>query len=125
MKKRTKKDINYYKKLLPNKITVNVHKTKDGLWAKVKELPHCYSQADSFFELIQMVNDAIYTYLGIPKKFRSDLGYYAPEIFQKIINEAKRKHWEKAVREIVKKERIKKESEVFKLRRKSYSKICA
>ncbi|NQU84044.1 MAG: type II toxin-antitoxin system HicB family antitoxin [Parcubacteria group bacterium] len=115
------KDVKHYKKLLPSRIIVKIHKTKEGFWAKIKEFPGCYTQADSFFELIEMVNDAVFTYLDIPQKLRSKLGYYTPELFQKIVDEVKRKHWEKAVQEIIKKEQFKKEQEVFRLK----PRVCA
>ncbi len=63
---------------MPVKIVLEVHKDADGFWAKVKELPNCYTQAKDFFELIKMVNDAICTYLEIPKKFRKKVGFYLP-----------------------------------------------
>lgn len=74
MKKR--KSLQYYKNLLPATLTVEIHRTREGfLWAKIKELPHCYTQAESFLELIDMVNDAVYTYLEIPRGFRKKVGY--------------------------------------------------
>ncbi|MBI1957027.1 MAG: hypothetical protein HYS44_01020 [Candidatus Niyogibacteria bacterium] len=68
-----------FKKLLPEKLTVEIHKEKTGYWAKIKELPHCYTQADNYDELIIMINDAVYTYLDIPIKYIKTLGYYIPE----------------------------------------------
>ena len=104
------KNIQFYKKLLPKKITVTIHKTKEGFWAKVKELPHCYTQAKNFAELIEMVNDAVFTHLEIPKKFRAKSGYYIPT---KLLEELKRKKWERIFTEIVGKGRIKEKTEIF------------
>ena len=106
-----------YKAILPPRVTVEIHKTTGGgVWAKVKELPGCYTQASSFFELIEMVNDAIYTYLDIPTKFIAELGYYMPhEVLKKLSDEAKRQHWQAVVRDIVSKESFKKGLEVFQL----------
>ena len=85
------KNLQFYKNLMPDQLTLEIHKTEEGLWAKVKELPNCYTQGKSFFELIEMVNDAIYVYLDIPKKIRKEVGVYLPkEIFEEI----KRKEWE-------------------------------
>jgi len=110
-------NLNYFKKLLPKKLTVAIHKSDKGnLWAKIKELPHCYTQADSYFELIEMLNDAIYTYLEIPTKLMPKLGYYIPqEILQKLADEAKRQRWQKVVREIINQEQLKRKSTVFEL----------
>ena len=72
------KNIQFYKKLLPEKLTLEVNKTQEGFWAKVKELPHCYTQGNTFLELVEMINDSIYTYLEIPQRFRKKVGYYLP-----------------------------------------------
>lgn len=114
---KTKIQLRSYKASLPPRITVEIHKAeRGGMWAKVKELPGCYTQADSFFELIEMVNDAIYTYLGIPVKLMSRFGYYMPqEILKKLSEEASRQHWQAVVKDIVDKQSFKKNLEVFKL----------
>lgn len=75
---------------LPEEITVTIYKTPDGLWAKVKEFPHCYTQADNFIELIQMLNDAIFSYVGISEKDRDV--FYIPKA---LAEELRRKEWEK------------------------------
>ena len=106
-----------YKAGLPLKVTVEIHRAENGgMWAKVKELRGCYTQADSFFELIEMVNDAIYTYLDIPPKLMSQLGYYMPqEILKKLSEETNRRHWQNVVRNVVNKESFRKSLEIFKL----------
>ena len=53
--------LQHYKGLLPRQITVITTKTADGFVAEIKELPHCYTQASNLFELIEMVNDAVFT----------------------------------------------------------------
>jgi len=75
---------------LPEEITVTIHKTPEGFWAKVKEFPHCYTQADNFIELIQMLNDAIFSYVGISEKDRN--GFYVPKAFAE---ELRRREWGK------------------------------
>ncbi len=110
---KNQKNANFYKKLLPKKITLKINKTeKGGFWVKIKEFPHCYTQAKDLTELIEMVNDAIYTYLEIPKKFKGKLGYYLPK---EVASEAKRQHWQHAVRELIKSEQSKRRSGVFEL----------
>ncbi len=111
MKKRN--SLQSYKKLLPDKLTVEIHRTKEGsFWAKIKELSHCYTQAKSSSELIVMLNDAIYTYLGIPKRYYGKLGYYVP---QRLYGEIKRMHWQKIVQEMIRREQLRRRLEVFKL----------
>jgi len=105
------KNLQFYKKLLPEKLSVEIHKTREGkFWAKIKELPYCYTQAGNFAELIGMVNDAVFTHLEVPNKFRSKLGHYIPK---KLLEEFKRKKWESVLNEIVKKGQIKQRIEVF------------
>lgn len=86
------KNLQFYKELMPSHLTMEIHRTDEGFWAKIKELPHCYTQANNFFGLIEMVNDAIYTYLEIPDKFRKEAGFYLPE---EICDELRKKEWEK------------------------------
>ncbi|MFH1968097.1 MAG: hypothetical protein ABIJ84_01785 [bacterium] len=97
---RKEKNLQFYKELMPPKLTLEIHKTEEGLWAKVKELPHCYTQGESFFDLIGMVNDAIYTYLDIPHKFRKKAGIYLPKAIKDIYDEMRRKKWENALRQM-------------------------
>ncbi len=112
MIKIVKKDLKYYKKLLPKKLTVEIHKTDGEFWAKIKEFSNCYTQASTLVELIKMVNDAVHTHLDIPVRSRTKVGYYMPDF---IIDEIKRKHWESVVSNIIKKEQQKKGSAIFQL----------
>ena len=112
MVKVAKKDLGYYKKLLPKKITVQIHKTEEGFWAEIKEFSNCYTQADSFVELIKMVNDAVCTHLEIPVKYRKQMGYYMPE---SVINEIKRRHWESVVADLISTGKQKKKPAIFQL----------
>jgi len=88
-----------YEELLPSKITVHIQKTEEGLYAKILELPNCNTQADNFVELIDMVNDAVFSYLDIPEKYQGKLGYYAPA---KLVEEIKRQKWQEAIRDLLK-----------------------
>ena len=88
---------------MPNQLTMEIHKSEDGFWAKVKELPHCYTQANDFSGLMEMINDAIYAYLGIPDKFRKEVGFYLPK---EICNELRKKEWERVFKEISEKNNL-------------------
>ena len=88
-----------YEDLLPNRVTVQIKKTEDGLYAKILELPNCNTQADNFVELIRMVNDAIFSYLDIPEEHQEKLGYYVPA---KIMDEFQRQRWQTAFQDLVK-----------------------
>lgn len=80
--KKVQYNLTYYKSLLPKIITVLTKRTDDGLVAEVKEFPHCYTQADNIPELIEMINDAVFTYLEIPDEYVKQLGIvYLPEKF--------------------------------------------
>ena len=77
---KTIKDLKYYKDLLPQELTVETTITEDGLVAEVKNFPHCYTQASNAMELIEIVNDAVMTYLEIPADIRIELRViYLPE----------------------------------------------
>ncbi len=86
------KTLEDYRKLLPKTITAQVHKAKEGgFWAKIKEFPYCYTQGENFIELIDMINDAVLTYLEIPAKFREKVGYYAPKEFVEYYEEVRKR----------------------------------
>jgi len=88
---------------MPSKLEVEIHKAEEGgFWAKIKNLPGCYTQAENFIELIQMVNDSVFTYFDIPLKYRRRLGYYIPMKI-KILLEQKSRHKqiEDAVQKII------------------------
>ena len=87
-----------YSNKLPKQVTVKVTHDADGFAAEVVELPHCYTQAASFAELIDMVNDAIFTYLDIPTELIGKIAYYAPA---DILEEAKRQHWQAAIKKFI------------------------
>ncbi len=97
------KDLQFYKELMPNRLTLEIQKSEDGFWAKVKELPHCYTQARDFFELIEMVNDAVYTYLEIPDTFRKMVGFYVPK---ELSDEIRKREWENMFKELSEKSNL-------------------
>ena len=87
-----------YEDLLPSRITVEVEKTDEGFYAKILELENCYTQADSFSELVEMVNDAVFSYLDIPEEHQEKLGLYLPA---KVVEEIKRQMLQKAFRDFL------------------------
>ncbi len=92
--------LQHYKQLLPKKVTVITTKTDNGFVAEIKEFPNCYTQADNFPELIEMVNDAIFTYLDIPQKYIEKIGIvYLPLA---LVKEIKRLRFEDACKELTK-----------------------
>ena len=93
------KTLKKYISLLPNQITVAVKKTKLGFVADIKDFPHCYTQGRNFAELVEMINDAVFTYLDILEKYRGSLGVYLPD---KIVNEIKRIKLQEAFRDLIK-----------------------
>lgn len=97
------KNLQFYKGLMPSQITMEIHKTDEGFWAKVKELPNCYTEAKDFFGLVEMVNDAIYTYLEIPNKFKKTIGFYLPK---ELCDEIKKKEWENMLRGLSKRNNL-------------------
>ena len=80
------KQLLLYKTLLPSRVSVQIYKAEEGgFWAKILELPGCRTQGETLSELIDMMSDAVYSYLGIPSRLRSRLGSYVPvEIIRKI-----------------------------------------
>ncbi len=93
--------------ILPRKLSVEIHRAQEsGFWAKVRELPGCNTQGDDFIDLIEMINDAVFTYFDVPQKMRGVLGYYVPqlpeELRKKIETDARHVKIEEAVRRIIK-----------------------
>ena len=67
-----------YKALLPQKISVRIHKAEEGgFWAKIIEIP-CSSQGETLSELFDMLTRAIYAYYDVPEKFIPEFGSYIP-----------------------------------------------
>jgi len=57
-----------FKELLPAKIRVDIHPSQDGgFFCEIKTFPGCFTQGENLFELMEMINDAVYTYLDIPQ----------------------------------------------------------
>ncbi|OGE81290.1 MAG: hypothetical protein A3H72_00455 [Candidatus Doudnabacteria bacterium RIFCSPLOWO2_02_FULL_48_8] len=53
---------------IPETIQLDIEITKDGWFvAEIKNYPGLFTQARSQQELLDMVNDAVLTYFGVPK----------------------------------------------------------
>ena len=79
MRKLTPKDkqeINRLRSLFPAKIEVSVARAQEGGFvAEILTYPGCYTEGETFSELLFMINDCLYTYFDIPEKYVS----YMPE----------------------------------------------
>jgi predicted RNase H-like HicB family nuclease len=84
MKKLTSKTIDKVKELrrqFPKEISVSVRRVEDGGYcAEVTTYKGCFTEADTFSGLIEMVNDAVRTYIGIPEMYFSYMPEYLPPI---------------------------------------------
>lgn len=86
MLKKQSLEINRLRSLFPHSISIKVERSKDGGFvAEIKTFPGCITQADSFSELIEMVNDAVRTYFEVPKDYSSYMPTYLP-----LVKEAQR-----------------------------------
>lgn len=80
----TKKEvekIKYYHSLFPDNVEVKVSVADEGGFiAEVSTFPGCRTQADTFSELIEMVNDAVATVLEVPEGYLSFMPTYLPPL---------------------------------------------
>ncbi|MBI4836805.1 MAG: type II toxin-antitoxin system HicB family antitoxin [Candidatus Portnoybacteria bacterium] len=68
-----------YKWRCPDKIEVSIKPSKDGGYiVYVNDLPGCITQAENGEEIFEMVNDAIYTYLEIPRHYQPYMPIFIP-----------------------------------------------
>ena len=73
--------INRLRSLFPGSVHVNVRRSKDGGFvAVIKTFSGCVTQADSFAELIEMVNDAVRTYFEVPQEYLPFMPTYLPPL---------------------------------------------
>ena len=84
MRPLTKKDIkeiNRLRALLPAEVNVTVRASKDGGFVcEILTFPGAFTEADGFYELMQMINDAVYTYFDIPERYIAYMPYYNPSV---------------------------------------------
>ena len=74
---RDKKEITRLRKLFPEEITVRIHRSIDGgFCAEILAYPGCFTEGDTFSELIEMINDGVMTYFEIPEKYISFMPNY-------------------------------------------------
>jgi predicted RNase H-like HicB family nuclease len=75
------KEINRLKGLFPNELTAYIRASEDGgLVCEMKTFPGCFTQGENLFELVQMINDAVYTYLDIAQKYFTYMSNYSPSV---------------------------------------------
>lgn len=71
--------------LLPRTLSVDIYRAAEGgFWAKIKTLPGCNTQGEDFIDLVEMINDAVFTYFDVPQKMRGTLGRYVPTLSEDI-----------------------------------------
>lgn len=85
MKTLTVKDknaIRAFRNLFPREIGVRIQRSKDGGFVAeiLKFGGQLHTEAETFSELIEMVNDAVITYLEIPKKHAPFMPSYIPPL---------------------------------------------
>src|SRR5258707_15142078 len=81
MNKATQEEIIKLRSLFPQEITVNGRRSEDGGFsAEVLSYANIFTEADTFAELMEMVNDALYTYFSIPHKHVSFMPTYLPPV---------------------------------------------
>lgn len=68
-----------YKWRFPESIKVSIKQSQEGGYiAYVDNFPGCMTQAETGQELFEMVNDALYTYLEIPKEYQPYMQTFFP-----------------------------------------------
>ncbi|MBI1743490.1 type II toxin-antitoxin system HicB family antitoxin [Candidatus Acetothermia bacterium] len=84
MKKLTQKDHTKIRELrarFPQEISVRILRSQDGgFCAEIATLPGCLTQADTFSELIDMINDCVRTYFEIPEEYLTYMPTYLPSL---------------------------------------------
>lgn len=75
------KEINRLRSLFPAEVEVQVRRSEDGGFvAEILTFPGVITEADTFAELIEMVNDAVMSYFEVPEKYASFVANYIPSI---------------------------------------------
>ena len=75
------KKINHFRNLFPRAVKVKVSLSEEGgFCVKVITFPGCLTQAETFSELIEMVNDAVATILEVPRKYLPYMPTYMPPV---------------------------------------------
>ena len=65
----------------PKHLDVSIHSCEEGgFTAIINNFQGCITEGETFSELINMINDCIYTYFEIPLKYLSYMPTYLPSI---------------------------------------------
>jgi predicted RNase H-like HicB family nuclease len=84
MQKLTPKDRTKIRELraqFPEEISVRILRSQDGgFCAEITTLPGCFTQAGTFSELIDMINDCVRTYFEIPGEYLTYMPTYLPSL---------------------------------------------
>lgn len=76
-----KKEIYKFRSLFPKEIAVRMHRSEDGgFFAEILTFPGIITEAETFSELIEMVNDSVITYFEVPEKYAPFVANYLPPI---------------------------------------------
>ena len=76
---RNEQEVRRFRDALPRQIEVRVRRSEDGGFvATVTSLSGVHTEGETFSELIDMVNDAVYSYHDIPENLRSFVPTYVP-----------------------------------------------
>ncbi|MEK7480678.1 MAG: type II toxin-antitoxin system HicB family antitoxin [Patescibacteria group bacterium] len=88
--------------ILPEELEVEIHRAEEGgFWAQIKNLPGCNTQGENFFDLIDMINDAVFTYFEVPERLRKDFLLYVPKFSPRAREKVLHEKMEEVIREII------------------------
>jgi predicted RNase H-like HicB family nuclease len=81
LSKKAQLEIQRLRAAFPQQLAVQVARSADGGFvASVISIPGVQTEAESFSELLDMINDAIRTYFEIPAKYLAYMPTYLPSI---------------------------------------------
>jgi predicted RNase H-like HicB family nuclease len=81
MSKKDEEKIRKYRALFPGEVYVTAYRSEEGgFGAEVITFPGLITEAETFSDLISMVNDALYTYFDIPDKYVPFMPSYNPPV---------------------------------------------
>ena len=81
MDKISEKQIVKFRSLFPHEVTVSIRRSEDGGFsAEILSYPRMFTEGETFSELLEMLNDALYTYFEIPAKYVSFMPTYLPSV---------------------------------------------
>ncbi|MDO8561138.1 MAG: type II toxin-antitoxin system HicB family antitoxin [bacterium] len=78
---KNEQEIERLRGLFLSEIEVVVQRSEDGgFFAKILTLEGLFTEAETFSELIEMVNDAVMTYFEVPRQYVSYMPSYVPSL---------------------------------------------